>query len=58
MAITVVCSQCGKSYQVPEARAGQKMGKSERGAVFLDAGLTSPFEFYQYWINDDDVSPA
>ena len=36
-------------------REGQKMGKSERGAVFLDAGLTSPFEFYQYWINDDDA---
>jgi len=36
-------------------RSGQKMGKSERGAVYLDAGLTSPFEFYQYWINDDDV---
>jgi tyrosyl-tRNA synthetase len=36
-------------------RSGQKMGKSERGAVFLDAALTSPFEFYQYWINDDDT---
>jgi tyrosyl-tRNA synthetase len=31
------------------------MGKSERGAVFLDANLTSPYEFYQYWINDDDI---
>ena len=36
-------------------RAGQKMGKSERGAVFLDPDLTSPFEFYQYWLNDDDA---
>ncbi len=35
-------------------RSGQKMGKSERGAVFLDPRLTSPFEFYQYWLNDDD----
>jgi tyrosyl-tRNA synthetase len=35
-------------------RSGQKMGKSEKGAVFLDASLTSPYEFYQYWINDDD----
>jgi tyrosyl-tRNA synthetase len=35
-------------------RSGQKMGKSERGAVFLDGVLTSPWEFYQYWINDDD----
>ena len=30
------------------------MGKSETGAVFLDPNLTSPFEFYQYWLNDDD----
>lgn len=30
------------------------MGKSERGAVFLDGALTSPWDFYQYWINDDD----
>ncbi len=35
-------------------RAGVKMGKSEKGAVFLDASLTSPYDFYQYWINDDD----
>lgn len=35
-------------------RSGQKMGKSERGAVFLEESLTSPWEFYQYWINDDD----
>jgi tyrosyl-tRNA synthetase len=36
-------------------RSGQKMGKSERGAVFLDPSLTPPFEFYQYWLNDDDA---
>ena len=30
------------------------MGKSESGAVFLDGELTSPYDFYQYWINDDD----
>jgi tyrosyl-tRNA synthetase len=35
-------------------RSGQKMGKSEKGAVFLDGELTSPYDFYQYWINDDD----
>ena len=33
---------------------GRKMGKSEKGAVFLDPKLTSPFDFYQYWLNDDD----
>jgi tyrosyl-tRNA synthetase len=35
-------------------RSGQKMGKSERGAIFLDPALTSPYTFYQYWLNDDD----
>jgi tyrosyl-tRNA synthetase len=35
-------------------RSGVKMGKSEKGAVFLDASLTSPFDFYQYWLNDED----
>ena len=36
-------------------RGGQKMGKSERGAVYLDGSLTSPYEFHQYWLNDDDA---
>src|SRR5918994_498869 len=35
-------------------RSGVKMGKSERGAIFLDASMTSPYEFYQYWLNDED----
>ncbi len=34
---------------------GQKMGKSESGAIWLDAELTSPYEFYQYWINVEDA---
>lgn len=34
--------------------AGQKMGKTARGAVWLDASKVSPYEFYQYWINADD----
>lgn len=36
---------------------GKKMGKTEKGAVWLDAEKTSPYEFYQYWRNvgDDDV---
>jgi len=33
---------------------GQKMGKTETGAIWLDATKTSPFEYYQYWINTDD----
>ncbi len=35
-------------------RAGVKMGKSEKGAVYLDPSLTSPYDFYQYWLNDED----
>lgn len=36
---------------------GKKFGKSESGTVWLDADKTSPYEFYQFWINtsDDDV---
>jgi tyrosyl-tRNA synthetase len=33
---------------------GQKMGKTEKGAVWLDPARTSPFEYFQYWINVDD----
>lgn len=34
---------------------GKKMGKSQKGAVWLDAEKTSPFEFYQYWRNVGDA---
>ena len=34
---------------------GKKMGKTARGAVWLDPNKTSPFEFYQYWRNVDDA---
>jgi len=34
--------------------SGTKFGKTEAGAVWLDATLTSPYKFYQYWINVDD----
>jgi len=33
---------------------GEKMGKTASGAVWLDASKTSPYDFYQYWINTDD----
>ena len=33
---------------------GYKMGKTEKGTVWLDAELTSPYEYYQFWINTDD----
>jgi tyrosyl-tRNA synthetase len=34
--------------------SGTKFGKTESGAVWLDAERTSPYKFYQYWINVDD----
>jgi tyrosyl-tRNA synthetase len=34
--------------------AGAKFGKSEEGAVWLDPGKTSPYKFYQFWLNTDD----
>lgn len=35
--------------------SGSKMGKTEKGAVFLSKDLTSVFDFYQYWINVSDI---
>lgn len=35
--------------------AGHKMGKTEKGTVWLDAQLTSPYEYYQYWVNTEDA---
>ena len=34
--------------------SGAKMGKTAKGAVWLDAGRTAPYDYYQYWINIDD----
>jgi tyrosyl-tRNA synthetase len=34
---------------------GQKFGKSESGNVWLDAGMTSPYKFYQFWLNVADT---
>jgi tyrosyl-tRNA synthetase len=34
--------------------SGQKFGKTEAGAVYLDPAMTSPYKFYQFWINVDD----
>lgn len=34
---------------------GVKFGKSESGAVWLDAAKTSPYDFYQFWLNVDDL---
>src|SRR6266487_2496777 len=34
--------------------SGQKFGKTEAGAIYLDPELTSPYKFYQFWINVED----
>jgi len=34
--------------------SGKKFGKSEEGAIYLDPKVTSPYKFYQFWINTDD----
>jgi tyrosyl-tRNA synthetase len=36
-------------------RDGKKMGKTESGALWLDADKTSPYQFYQYWVNTEDA---
>lgn len=38
--------------------SGSKFGKTEAGAVWLDATRTSPYKFYQYWVNVDDRDAA
>ena len=34
--------------------SGAKFGKTEAGAIYLDPALTSPYKFYQFWVNTDD----
>ena len=38
--------------------SGTKFGKTEAGAVWLDSELTSPFRFYQFWLNTEDADAA
>jgi tyrosyl-tRNA synthetase len=35
--------------------SGQKMGKSEGNSLWLDPAMTSPYDYYQYWVNADDA---
>lgn len=45
----------GMTFRLLTTSAGIKMGKTAKGAVWLDPQKTSPFEFYQYWRNIDDA---
>ena len=44
----------GITFPLLTTSSGIKMGKTHKGAVWLDPKLTSPYEYYQYWINQDD----
>ena len=45
----------GLTYTLLTTSDGRKMGKTEKGALWLDAEKTSPYVFYQYWRNIDDA---
>ncbi len=44
----------GLTYPLLATATGTKFGKTEAGAVWLDADRTSPYQFFQFWINADD----
>ena len=45
----------GMTFTLLTTSEGKKMGKTEKGAVWLDPNKTSPFDFFQYWRNIDDA---
>lgn len=44
----------GMTFTLLTTSEGKKMGKTEKGAIWLDPNKTSPYEFFQYWRNVDD----
>ena len=46
----------GLTFKLLTTKEGKKMGKTEKGALWLSAEKTSPYEFYQYWRNIEDES--
>lgn len=45
----------GMTFSLLTNSEGKKMGKTEKGALWLDRNKTTPYEFYQYWRNVDDA---
>ncbi|MEI8217370.1 MAG: tyrosine--tRNA ligase [Eubacteriales bacterium] len=45
----------GMTFTLLTTSEGKKMGKTQKGALWLDAEKTSPYEFYQYWRNVEDA---
>ena len=48
----------GLTFTLLTTSDGRKMGKTEKGALWLDPEKTSPYDFYQYWRNVDDAAVA
>ncbi len=46
----------GLTFKLLTTKEGKKMGKTEKGALWLNPDKTSPYEFYQYWRNVEDDS--
>ncbi len=46
----------GLTFKLLTTKEGKKMGKTEKGALWLDPNKTSPYEFYQYWRNVEDAN--
>ncbi|MEG1779119.1 MAG: tyrosine--tRNA ligase, partial [Oscillospiraceae bacterium] len=46
---------CGMTFTLLTTKDGRKMGKTESGAVWLNADKYSPYDFFQYWRNVDDA---
>ena len=46
----------GLTFKLLTTKEGKKMGKTEKGALWLNPEKTSPYEFYQYWRNIEDSS--
>jgi len=44
----------GVTFPLLTTSQGHKMGKTEKGTVWLDAGLTTSYDYFQYWINTED----
>lgn len=45
----------GMTFPLLTTSQGHKMGKTEKGTVWLDAALTTPYDYFQYWINTEDA---
>jgi len=48
----------GVTFPLITTSSGEKMGKTAKGAIWLDPERTPPYEYYQYWVNTDDRDVA